>query len=101
MKQLTDVQVIELFHLAFLLALPGRLDRSHYVVKGGVNLRYFFDSPRYSQGIDLDAVDVEPWHLEAKVDEVLTSPAMGYLLRSGGLTVDEITKPKQTATTQH
>jgi predicted nucleotidyltransferase component of viral defense system len=95
-----DAQIIESFHLAFLLVLQTRLDQARYVVKGGANLRYFFDSPRYSEDIDLDAVGIEPWQLEAKVDEVLASPAISILLRAGGLTLGEATKPKQTATTQ-
>ena len=80
--------------------LQARLDQARYVVKGGANLRYFFESLRYSADIDLDAVAIEPWKLEAKVDEVPASPAMGLLLRSGGLAVEEVTKPKHTAKTQ-
>ena len=99
-RRLTDAQVIEFFHLAFLQVLQARLDQSRYVLKGGTNLRYFFGSLRYSEDIDLDAVEIEPWKLEAKIDEVLTSPAMEILLRSGGLELDQVTKPKQTPTTQ-
>lgn len=95
-----DAQVIEYFHLAFLHVLQTRLDQARYVVKGGANLRYFFESPRYSEDIDLDAVEIEPWKLEAKIDEVLASPATAMLLRGGGLALSEVTKPKQTATTQ-
>lgn len=97
---LAEAQVLELFHLSFLQALPSRLDRLHYVIKGGANLRYYFESVRYSEDIDLDAVEIEPWRLEAKVDEVLGSPAMDLVLRSGGLALEQVTKPKQTATTQ-
>lgn len=99
-QRLTDAQVIEFFHLAFLQVLQARLDQARYVVKGGANLRYFFESLRYSEDIDLDAVAIEPWKLEAKVDEVLASSATGLLLRSGGLAVEQVTKPKQTPTTQ-
>lgn len=99
-KQLTDSQVAEFFHLAFLQVLPTRLDQTRYVLKGGTNLRYFFDSVRYSEDIDLDAVATESWSLEAKVDEVLASTAMNLLLRSGDLALQEISKPKQTDTTQ-
>lgn len=101
MKQhFSEAQVVEFFHLAFLQVLQARLDQAHYVVKGGANLRYFFESLRYSQDIDLDAVAIEHWRLEEKIDEVLASPATGLLLRSGGLAIEEVTKPKQTATTQ-
>jgi predicted nucleotidyltransferase component of viral defense system len=99
-RRLTDAQVIEFFHLAFLQVLQARLDQSRYVLKGGASLRYFFGSLRYSEDIDLDAVEIEPWKLEAKIDEALSSPAIEILLRSGGLVMDQVTKPKQTATTQ-
>jgi predicted nucleotidyltransferase component of viral defense system len=99
-SRLTDAQVIEFFHLAFLQVLQARLDQSRYVLKGGASLRYFFGSLRYSEDIDLDAVEIEPWKLEAKIDEALSSPAIEILLRSGGLVMDQVTKPKQTATTQ-
>jgi predicted nucleotidyltransferase component of viral defense system len=98
--RLSDAQVIEFFHLAFLQVLQARLDQARYVVKGGTNLRYFFGSVRYSEDIDLDAVDIEPWKLEQRVDQVLASPALGLVLRSGGLSMQEAAKPKQTSTTQ-
>jgi predicted nucleotidyltransferase component of viral defense system len=97
---LSDAQIIEFFHLAFLQVLPARLDRAHYVIKGGANLRYFFDSVRYSEDIDLDAVGIEPWKLGEKVDGALASSAMGVLLRSGRMAVEEVTRAKQTETTQ-
>ncbi|MEX1263938.1 MAG: nucleotidyl transferase AbiEii/AbiGii toxin family protein [Actinomycetota bacterium] len=99
-RRLTGAQVVEYFHLAFLQVLQARLDQTRYVVKGGVNLRYFFDSQRYSEDIDLDAVAIEPWALAEKVDKVLASPATSALLRTRGLEVQESTKPKQTDTTQ-
>lgn len=99
-RPLSHAGPIEFFHLAFLQVLQARLDQARYVVKGGANLRYFFKSVRYSEDIDLDAVEIEPWKLEAKVDEVLASPAMGLLLRAEGLAVEQATKPKQTPTTQ-
>ena len=100
MPPLRDAQIIEFFHLAFLQVLQVRLDRSSYVLKGGVNLRYFFESARYSEDIDLDVGGIESWALAEKVDGVLTSPAIERLLRSGGLAVEAFTKPKQTETTQ-
>ena len=100
MSPLHGAQVVELFHLAFLQVLQARLDQDRYVLKGGANLRYFFDSVRYSEDIDLDADGIEPWVLSEKVDNVLGSPAIDAVLRSGGLAVNGFTKPKQTKTTQ-
>ena len=100
MPALRDAQAIEFFHLAFLQVLQGRLDQANYVLKGGANLRYFFDSVRYSEDIDLDASGIEVGALEEKVDGALGAPALTVLLRGGGLTVGEFSKPNQTETTQ-
>jgi predicted nucleotidyltransferase component of viral defense system len=100
MPEQRDAQVIEFFHLAFLQVLQVRLDQDGYVLKGGANLRYFFDSVRYSEDIDLDAAGIESWELEEKLDGVLGSQPLAVLLRSGGLAVGGFTKPKQTETTQ-
>jgi Nucleotidyl transferase AbiEii toxin, Type IV TA system len=100
MGPLSNAQIIELFHVAFLDVLSGRLDPARYVLKGGANLRYFFESLRYSEDIDLDISGVESWRLEDKVDGVLNSGPMNALLRVGGLAIAEFSKPKQTETTQ-
>lgn len=100
MSGLNDVQVVELFHVAFLDLLSRRLDPTRYVLKGGANLRYFFASVRYSEDIDLDLNGVAQWSLEGKVDGILGSPPMRALLRVAGLEVAEFSKPKQTPTTQ-
>jgi predicted nucleotidyltransferase component of viral defense system len=100
MNGLSHGQIIEFFHLAFLQVLQVRLDQASYVVKGGANLRYFFDSPRYSEDLDLDALLIEAWKLEEKTDAVFASPAFGSLLRTGGLAIGESSKPKQMDTTQ-
>jgi predicted nucleotidyltransferase component of viral defense system len=98
--QLSDAPAIELFHLAFLRVLQGRLNQDLYVLKGGANLRYFFESVRYSEDIDLDAHGIEVWKLEETVDGVLESPALTTLLRGGRIAIAEVSKPKQTDTTQ-
>ena len=100
MPGLTQAQTIECFHLAFVQVLSSRFNQQHYVLKGGTNLRYFFNSHRYSEDIDFDAVIEEVWKLEEKVDDVLGSAAVTALLRSKGITVARVTKPKQTDTTQ-
>lgn len=98
--ELTDAQVIEFFHLAFLQVLQSCVGQDHYVLKGGTNLRYFYESLRYSEDIDMDAVSIEPWKLETKIDDALGSPATAILIRSQGLTMAQVTKPKQTEATQ-
>ena len=47
-------KLVELLHLAFLQVLPSHLPVRDYAVKGGANLRLFYQSRRRSQDIDLD-----------------------------------------------
>lgn len=99
---LNHAQVIECFHLGFLAVLRTRLDESRYVLKGGANLRYFFDSHRYSEDIDLDAASGPDWRFADQVDKTLASDTLTRVLRSSEIVVapDDITKTKQTDTTR-
>jgi hypothetical protein len=51
---LTPASIRELVHLLILEELAVSRPRSRVIVKGGVNLRLFFASPRYSEDMDLD-----------------------------------------------
>jgi len=93
-------KALEFLHLAFLQVLATQIDPARYVVKGGANLRLFFDSPRRSQDIDLDILGSASWAIEDRVDQVLNGRLFGDLLRLGGITMSVPTKPKQTDTTR-
>ncbi len=93
------IQEVEVFHLLFLRAMETRLDRKSYVVKGGVNLRVWFGSARYSEDLDLDVISGAFYVLREKVDQMLVSPAFQTLLRSQGQQILKSSKPKQTETT--
>ncbi len=54
MKPLSPVSAREAVHLLILCELAGVSADTLWVLKGGVNLRLFFKSPRYSQDMDLD-----------------------------------------------
>jgi len=97
---LSQLQAVEAFHLAFLRVLEAKVDRSAYVVKGGVNLRAWFGSIRYSEDLDLDVMRGQVFELRDSVDALLASRAFGDLLKTQGLTVSRVSKPKQTETTQ-
>ena len=99
-RAVTLVQSVEVFHLGFLSVLQVRLNQDRYVLKGGANLRYFYSSPRYSQDMDLDAVGIARWKLAEKIDDVLESKALIQTILTQGISITEITKPKQTETTQ-
>lgn len=66
--RLTPVQSVEAFHLIFLRVLESIADRSAYVVKGGVNLRAWFGSQRYSEGLDIDVVRGEVFEIQDRVN---------------------------------
>lgn len=100
MATLSVPQVTELFHVAFLDVLSKRLESDRYVLKGGANLRYFFDSVRYSQDIDLDVEGVPAWRLNEKIEALLSSPQIALLLRGARLDLAERSNPKRTDTTQ-
>lgn len=97
---LTPIQAVEAFHMLFLRALEAKVDRSLYVVKGGVNLRAWFGSLRYSEDLDVDVLRGEAFELRDKVDAVLVGQAFQGLLRAQRLELLRSSKPKQTGTTQ-
>jgi Nucleotidyl transferase AbiEii toxin, Type IV TA system len=96
----SPVQHVECFHLCLIRVLEARLNRATWVVKGGVNLRAWFGSRRYSEGLDLDAVGGAPHVLRGRFDQVLESRPLADLLTSQGLEISRVSRPKQTDTTQ-
>jgi predicted nucleotidyltransferase component of viral defense system len=94
------VQHVECFHLVLLRMLESRLDRSGWVVKGGVNLRAWFGSLRYSEDLDIDALAGSAHALAQRVDKLLAVGAFHDMLRAQGLSLLRTSKPKQTETTQ-
>ncbi len=98
--RLSIPEVHEVVQLAFLAGLTQRLPARHYILKGGANLRLFLESPRSSEDMDFDAIDIPEWKLADKVNESLRAPVVGLILRSHGLTVTRSGSQKQTATTQ-
>jgi hypothetical protein len=101
MASLSPAAAIECFHLAFLQVLGANGARRDYVVKGGANLRYFFNSHRYSEDIDFDSLAEEGWRLKERVDQVLASPALVRWLGPSGVELASInSEAKQTPTTR-
>jgi hypothetical protein len=54
-RTVNEREAREAFHTLLLLRLRERVPTNHWRVKGGVNLRLFFNSVRYSEDMDLDA----------------------------------------------
>jgi len=99
----SNIQQREVFHLAFLRQFAGRVSSDAYALKGGVNLRLFFGSIRYSEDMDLDVKGVEAFRLKDIVMDILSSKILSATLRPYNLekiVPPDIAKAKQTDTTQ-
>lgn len=96
----SDRQLVELFHLHFVRLLCAGPQKGSFAIKGSCNLRFFFESVRYSEDIDLDVAGLPVHALKEKVTAILSGPALSLPLRSRGLSITSVSTPKQTDTTQ-
>ena len=99
----THRQQREAFHFLFLERLLRISDPRAFVLKGGINLRFFFASPRYSEDMDLDVLAGAVGTLRKNGYRILRDPAFAKRLASYGiaeLILGDPAKAKHTATTQ-
>lgn len=99
----SQLQLREIFHIEFLRSFSREIPASFYALKGGVNLRLFFKSFRYSEDMDLDVEGLPVASLQKKVLRVLQSRAFLENLKTFGiaeLKLPDMQKAKQTETTQ-
>ena len=99
----SDTQIREVFHFCFLDRLLKMSDPRNYVLKGGVNLRFFFNSPRYSEDMDIDVLAGSVETLKKNGYKILQDAAFRRSLRSFDIDDIEINDPgkaKQTDTAQ-
>ncbi len=97
------LQLREIFHLEFLRCFGRKAKAEQYVLKGGANLRFFFNSVRYSEDMDLDVRSIERAALADKVMQILKSPSFHDALRTYGIqqvVAPDLARAKQTETTQ-
>jgi Nucleotidyl transferase AbiEii toxin, Type IV TA system len=100
---LSDTRIREVFHFCFLERLLKLSDPSIYILKGGVNLRFFFNSPRYSEDMDIDVLAGGVATLKKNGYKILQDAAFKRSLRLFDIEDIEINDPnkaKQTTTTQ-
>ena len=91
---LTATQAREAFHVLLLRRMVTKLppDRNAWRLKGGVNLRLFFESVRYSEDIDFDAPLEERERLRSVIRGTLNDIA--FLRRLGELGIREVRRGK-------
>jgi predicted nucleotidyltransferase component of viral defense system len=100
MHRLSIKEAVELFHLLFLDQMSRKIDRSRYVLKGGCNLRFYFNSIRYSEDIDLDIKTIQKETLQKNINKILSSTPFKVLLKNRGIEINAVHEAKQTQTTQ-
>lgn len=103
MDSYNSLQIREVFHLEFLRWFGRAVKTRCYALKGGVNLRFFFKSIRYSEDMDLDISGLEVSKIKAAVLKLLETVSFRQGLQPFG--IKEIVPPnmlkaKQTETTQ-
>ena len=99
----SPLRIREVFHLEFLRWFTRKLNAREYGLKGGVNLRLFFRSIRYSEDIDIDIAGVGVERVKKTVMEILSTRGFSDSLKSFGIEriiPPDLTKAKQTETTQ-
>ena len=99
----SSFQIREVFHLEFLRWLGRKLEAGRYALKGGVNLRLFFKSIRYSEDMDVDVMGVRVEKVKKTVMEILAAKGFSDSLKSFGIdriVAPDLMKAKQTETTQ-
>lgn len=98
-----DKELREVFHFLFLEQLLRKSSKEFYVLKGGVNLRFFFNSPRYSEDMDLDVLGGSVSTLKKNGYQILENDQFRRVLAVYGIQdikVNDPQKAKQTSTTQ-
>lgn len=98
-----SLQQREVFHLEFLRWFGRKVDSRYYALKGGVNMRFFFGSIRYSEDMDLDLIEVRVDVIQNIVLQILKSQNFIDNLRPysiQSISVPDMVKVKQTETTQ-
>ena len=97
------LQIREVFHLEFLRWFARKLEADQYVLKGGVNLRLFFKSIRYSEDLDIDVKDARVERIKKTVMDILAARGFTASLKSFGIdkvVAPDLARAKQTETTQ-
>lgn len=97
------LQVREVFHLEFLRWFTRKLQAGHYALKGGVNLRMFFGSIRYSEDMDIDVKGSGVEKIKETVMDILETRGFSDSLNAFGIeqvVPPNLLKAKQTETTQ-
>jgi predicted nucleotidyltransferase component of viral defense system len=93
-------EAIEYFHLSFSNRLASKVSRDFFCLKGGCNLRFYFQSIRYSEDIDFDVHTTSLQTLKKNVEKIISDDTFRSILKHQNIEIVEWSAPKQTPTTQ-
>lgn len=99
----SQLQLREIFHIEFLRYLAADMPPGLWALKGGVNLRLFFKSLRYSEDMDIDVNGLPVASVQKRALRILASPSFRENLKTygiAGINPPDMKAAKQTATTQ-
>jgi predicted nucleotidyltransferase component of viral defense system len=99
----SPIQSREIFHLEFLRRVVLASKPGTLALKGGINLRFFFSSPRYSEDMDFDCTAITIPRLQDMVMGILSMRTFLDTLAARGIvrvTPPDLRAAKQTETTQ-
>ena len=99
-RERSAARIIETFQARFLVVASAELPQADYAVKGGVNMRFFFQSPRSSKDMDFDHVGPAFARFADRVQRIFEGRALGELLRLEEVAITRIARAKATETTQ-
>lgn len=77
-----------------------KIDKRLFSIKGGCNLRFYYNSIRYSEDIDIDVQIIAVSTLRKKVNLILSSDTFHQILGSRGIILNNYSELKQSETTQ-
>ncbi|MEO1246199.1 MAG: nucleotidyl transferase AbiEii/AbiGii toxin family protein [Pseudomonadota bacterium] len=89
----SDARIREVFHFCFLDRFLKLSNPGLYVLRGGANLRFFFNSPCYSEDMDIDVLAGSAGALKNNAYKILHDCAFRRSLRSFHIADIEIDKP--------
>lgn len=98
-----SLQQREIFHLEFLRWFGRKTNPANYALKGGVNMRFFFGSGRYSEDMDLDIEGLRVDLVQDTVLDIFQSKNFIDNFKPYGIQdigIPDIEKAKQAETTQ-
>lgn len=99
----SHLQLREIFHLEFLRWFGRKVKAEFYALKGGMNLRFFFNSVRYSEDMDIDLKGMKAGLVKDTVMNILEIADFRNSLKTYGMEdiiPPDMSKAKQTETTQ-